>query len=132
MVKAQINKPSLIIVDDEMNKFALAQLVEELGLSFEIVFNDTQAIDHLKREDFEFVLIDINTLSDNGVYFTRQIRNHSQQRISDIPIIGISSYYNKFIKSAFGAGMDIYLSRAIGLPKISKKIKKFLEQQSIN
>jgi len=104
----------ILLADDNSfnQEFAMA-LLRRAGYEVEKADNGNQAVDAVRREDYDVVLMDVQMPELDGVQATRQIRALPPPK-SDIPIIALTAHAMAGAKEDYlAAGMDDYVSKPI-------------------
>jgi len=113
----------LIAEDNSMNQRLIRHLLKSRGYNFDLVFNGVQAIESLKKQSYDMVLMDIQMPEMDGYSATRQIREELK---STIPVIAMTAHAmsgekEKCIKS----GMNDYISKPINEEILFDVIQKY-------
>lgn len=127
----------LLAEDNKINqKFALA-LLQKAGHAVEIAGNGNQAVDAVRRNIYDVVLMDVQMPELDGVGATREIRAMPSPK-SDIPIIALTA--NAMMgdeKEYLEAGMTDYISKPIRtdvlfvkLAQIARKVAAYTPQSA--
>jgi CheY-like chemotaxis protein/HPt (histidine-containing phosphotransfer) domain-containing protein len=103
----------LLAEDNKINqKFATA-LLTKVGHRVEIAENGHQAVDAVRRSEFDVVLMDIQMPELDGVQATRQIRALPEPKCS-VPIIAMTAHAMSGAKQEYlAAGMNDYISKPV-------------------
>jgi PAS domain S-box-containing protein len=103
----------LLAEDNKINqKFALA-LLSKGGHQVHVAENGHQAVDALRRDDFDVVLMDIQMPELDGIQATKQIRSMSGSK-SAIPIIALTAHALAGAREEYiAAGMNDYISKPV-------------------
>ena len=103
----------LLAEDNKINqKFATA-LLNKAGHSVEVAQNGHQAVDAVRRSQFDVLLMDIQMPELDGVEATRQIRALAEPKCH-IPIIAMTAHAMAGAKEEYlAAGMNDYISKPI-------------------
>lgn len=114
----------LIAEDNPMNQRLIKHLMKNWNFNFDLVFNGAQAIEALKKQTYDLVLMDIQMPEMDGYTATGLIRSELR---SKIPIIAMTAHAmtgekDKCIK----AGMNDYLSKPINEEMLFDMIRKYL------
>jgi CheY-like chemotaxis protein len=105
----------LLAEDNKLNQVVAAGTLQKLGYTVEIVDGGTDAVEAVKRSDYDVVLMDVMMPDMDGYEATSQIRAHEatlgQQHV---PIIGLSARAMDGDREiALAAGMDDYLTKPL-------------------
>ena len=119
----------LIAEDNSMNQRLIRHLLKSRGYNFDLVFNGIQAIESLKKQSYDMVLMDIQMPEMDGYSATRQIREELK---STIPVIAMTAHAmsgekEKCIKS----GMNDYISKPIDEEILFDIIQKYSSPGSL-
>lgn len=103
----------LLAEDNKINQqFAIA-LLSKGGHSVEVAENGHQAVDALRRSDFDVILMDIQMPELDGVQATQQIRALAEPKRS-IPIIAMTAHAMAGAREEYlAAGMNDYISKPV-------------------
>jgi PAS domain S-box-containing protein len=103
----------LLAEDNKINqKFALALLAKG-GHNVHVVENGHQAVDAVRRADYDLILMDIQMPELDGIQATRQIRGLPSPK-SDIPIIALTAHALSGARDEYiAAGMNDYISKPV-------------------
>jgi CheY-like chemotaxis protein len=112
----------LLAEDNRINqKFAVA-LLEKAGHSVDVVENGIQAVEAIRRDSYDVILMDIQMPELDGIGATREIRALADAR-SSIPIIALTA--NAMVgdeKEYLDAGMNAYVSKPIRIAELFTKL----------
>ena len=79
----------LLVEDNEINQELASELLTEAGIIVSIAFNGQEALDTLKYEVFDGVLMDCQMPVMDGYEATRAIRD--QEKFKDLPVIAMTA-----------------------------------------
>ncbi|WP_304543465.1 response regulator [Sulfurimonas microaerophilic] len=126
--KASVNlvgKNILIVDDDVRNIFALSALFEKTGAGVKNAFNGTEALEVLKKEKIDLVLIDIMMPEMDGYETVKQIRK--ELGLETLPIIVISAKAMKEDRErALEVGANDYLAKPIEFENLERMVESWL------
>ena len=80
----------LLVEDNEINQQVAQEILERAGLVVSIADNGKDAVEKVKAENFDAVLMDIQMPVMGGFEATRKIRN--DERFKDLPIIAMTAH----------------------------------------
>jgi CheY-like chemotaxis protein len=112
----------LIAEDFEENRTALTLILKYAGFDVIEVENGRQAIDAVRQEEPDLVLMDVTLPVIDGLEATREIR--SDEKFERLPIIILSAHDSDEIRrEAAEAGGSVYLSKPFEVAELKKLIE---------
>ncbi len=115
----------LIAEDNKTNQILLSVLLDDLGLDYEIVNDGLEAVEAVKRSEFNLILMDENMPNMSGIEATKIIKKLETR--NKIPILAVTANAIKGDREKFlEAGMDDYISKPINANKLKTMIKKYI------
>jgi signal transduction histidine kinase/DNA-binding response OmpR family regulator len=103
----------LLAEDNKVNQTFAMTLLTKAGHSVELAENGHQAVDAVRRHDYDVVLMDIQMPELDGVAATRQIRALGEPK-SNVVIFAMTAHAMTGAKEEYlGAGMNDYISKPI-------------------
>ena len=113
----------ILIVDDEQNiREVLKEYLEFNG--FEVITADDgyEAVDMCKREDYDFIVMDIMMPKMDGLSAVREIR-----KTKNVPVMVLSARGEEYDKLfGFEAGIDDYVTKPFSPKEVVARIKAIL------
>jgi len=127
--KAEQGLRILMAEDDRITQYTVQKMLEKMGHALTIAEDGQQALDLLRENDFDCILMDIQMPVMDGVEATRTIRSSVELgKDSSIPIIAITAYAMEGDREKFlEAGMDDYLAKPVRLEDLEKALAKYAE-----
>ncbi len=118
----------LIVEDDQTNQLAIRRIMEQSGCVVACARNGHEALEFLKRMDFDLILMDIVMPKLDGLVTTRLIRNSDDLKAKpDIPIIALTAYAMSIDKKrALDAGMNAYLAKPVDTESLFETIQEVM------
>lgn len=102
-----VGKKILIAEDNTVNVFLIRKLCQKWNLNYTIVENGLEALNEIKSNDYDMILMDINMPEMDGYESTRLIRKLDDPKKSNIKIIALTATADEEIdKAIFSAGMN--------------------------
>jgi len=105
---------SILVAEDEgIGQLALKTMLERMGHTAMCVGNGSEAVEAIRRQRFDCVLMDIQMPVMNGVEATERIRQLGPER-SGVWIIALTAYALAGDREKFlAAGLDDYISKPV-------------------
>ena len=117
----------LVAEDNEVNQIVFSQILDELGVGYEIVRNGQEAVDAFLARRPRIILMDVSMPIMNGHEAARAIRGHEGEEGGRVPIVGVTAHaLNGDRERCLEAGMDDYMSKPISPEKLGGKICDWL------
>ena len=118
----------LIAEDNESNKLVCKRILERLGYQVEAVSNGRQALEKVRIQRFDLVLMDIQMPVMDGITATTEIRVWEKESgTKRLPIIALTAYAMKGDGDAcLAAGMDDFVSKPFQLNELTDKLEAWL------
>lgn len=126
-VETQITNAKILVVEDiALNQLLMRTLLEDFGFTCDIVANGKIAIEKLRTENYDVILMDLQMPEMNGFEATEFIRRKMKLRT---PIIALTAdVTTSDLTRCKAVGMDDYLSKPVDerllYSKISALVKK--------
>ncbi len=112
----------LLAEDNDLNLQLMTLMFQQLGFQFEVAQNGAEAIEKVKNQDFDVILMDVQMPLVNGLEATREIRKLSGK--DNLVIIGLSAnVFEEDQKKALESGMDDYLTKPIRLALLADRLE---------
>lgn len=116
----------LLAEDNDINMLVAKQNLEHFGLDVIAVANGELAVQKLRSEPFDIVLMDIQMPVMDGYEATRQIRRFNR----DIPIIALSAAVMQHDKDrSRESGMNAHIAKPINLEELKTTLSQYLNME---
>ncbi|HJR06526.1 MAG TPA: response regulator [Pyrinomonadaceae bacterium] len=117
----------LVAEDDEDNRFIMRMLLEMRGYKVLTASNGQEALANAERERPDLILMDLRMPLLNGLATTRQLRQHADAHLRQIPVIALSAYDPAQHRAvAIAAGCNDYVTKPIDYDHLEKLLETFL------
>ena len=121
-----VGKKRILAVDD--NSISLATIEQELKKDYEVVpiNSGTRALQYLKREKPDLILLDIQMAQKDGIETLREIRN--MEKCRDIPVIMLTSKQDKAtVVETSKLGIFDYILKPFNGDDLHKRVDRVLK-----
>ena len=117
----------ILVVDDEDIVLESCQAVFELeGFEALLVPGADKALEAIKNNDFDLLLIDVKMPKKDGMYLMRKIK----EKWPDVPIIIMSGYYTtNTIKEAMKMGAATFIAKPFEPDELVKIVRQVIEKE---
>ena len=113
----------LLVEDNEINQLVAGEVLEGLGVTFDIAGNGKIAVEMVEAKDYDLILMDIQMPEMDGYEATENIRASGKTT----PICALSANVMKNeIETARDAGIDAYLTKPLEIEELIDCLKRFL------
>lgn len=124
---ARLKKAKVLIVEDnDLNQDVAAGLLARYGIDFRIAENGKVALEMLKKEHFDGVLMDCQMPVMDGYTATRKIRE--DKRLKDLPVIAMTA--NVMIgdrEKSIQSGMNDHIGKPIRVEELLLAMDKWIK-----
>jgi two-component system sensor histidine kinase/response regulator len=115
----------LLAEDNAVNQTLAVRLLERRGFTVSVVCDGRAALQALEREDFDFILMDVEMPELDGFQVTAAIREKEKLAGGHIPVIAMTAHVLKGDQDrCLSAGMDGYVSKPIRTSELMAAIEK--------
>jgi signal transduction histidine kinase len=122
------NLSVLLVDDDSINRFVARSLLENVGIKVTEAQNGLIAVNAVKDQTFDLILMDIQMPVMDGITATKMIRENEGEA-NRVPIIGISASVMSDDKIRYlDSGMDAVVEKPLVIEKLFKTIQPFLNK----
>ena len=116
----------LIVDDTETMRLYEQMLLSGQGYELDLAENGVQALDKIKANKPNLVLLDIMMPEMDGIECCRRIKSEDGTRDIKVVMVTTKSEYEK-VKEAFAAGCDDYVTKPINRVELLSKLKELLK-----
>ena len=113
----------LIVDDNALNRDMVCFILKDMGVSFRPVGSGPEAIELLKKENFDVILMDLQMPGMDGKETTKRIRTDLQLTVPVIALTAFSQASEK--QKCLDAGMDAYLSKPVREKELFETLEIF-------
>ncbi len=122
----------LIVDDNEINTMVAAEMLTPLKLKADIAQNGAIAVEKVKKERYDIILMDHIMPVMDGLEASRTIRALEDEYCREVPILALTANDAKDqIEEYLKAGMNDFVEKPIMMEDIFYKIKKWLPADKI-
>ncbi len=118
----------LLVEDDKMNQFVIAKLLKKWHAELSIAENGLQAIEILKKEEFDLVLMDLHMPELDGYEAALKIRDSNSSILKhDVPIIALTADVSPETRQKVkDSGMNDFITKPTNQESMFETINKVL------
>jgi len=120
----------LLVEDNTINQQVAAEILKKASIRVTAVNNGEEAIEAVKSDEYDLVLMDLQMPKIDGYEATRAIRANPGHQA--LPIIAMTAHAMKGVRGkCFRAGMNDYITKPIATQQLFATLKKWLPSSSI-
>jgi CheY-like chemotaxis protein len=108
----------LLAEDHDVNQKVAVMLLERLGYRADVAANGLEALEALRRQEYDLVLMDIHMPEMDGVEATRHIRNRLPPELQPYIVALTANALEGDRETYLKAGMDDYLSKPLRVEQL--------------
>lgn len=113
----------LVAEDYEINRILISELLSQFKIDYSFAINGQEAVDKVKNNSYDLILMDINMPIMNGMEATQIIRNDLG---ANIPIVALTANALEGDREKFlSIGMDDYLTKPIDMKAFEAILVKY-------
>ena len=129
-----VSSARILVADDvAANQLLAVKMLESIGYAAQAVGNGREALEAIRGEQFDLILMDCQMPELDGYEATRQIRLLNNPRLKNIPIIALTANaMSGDDKKCLAAGMNDYLSKPFLKEKLREKVEYWLNSRQKN
>ncbi len=123
-------QPNILLVEDnEDNQRLIQAYLKKMPYQVFLAVNGAEALEKVKGQHFDLVLMDIQMPEMDGYQATREIRRREQATGRDpLPIIALTAYALKEeVQKAFQAGCTAHLSKPVKKDTLLNTLQQYLQ-----
>jgi CheY-like chemotaxis protein len=122
----------LLVEDNRVNQKVATGLLRRLGLEIELAENGVEALEKLKNDSWDLVLMDCQMPEMDGYECTRLWREHEGDHPARrLPIVAMTAAaLSGDRQRCLSAGMDDYLTKPIRRDELSSILRRWLVTDS--
>jgi signal transduction histidine kinase/CheY-like chemotaxis protein/HPt (histidine-containing phosphotransfer) domain-containing protein len=121
----------LLAEDNRVNQAVASRILAKLGHILVIANNGLEAIEQLKQQAFDLVLMDVQMPEMDGILATKVIREHEKSTHDHIPIIAMTAHAMTGDRArCLAAGMDGFITKPITPEEVDAAILAALNDTS--
>lgn len=115
----------LLVEDDRVHREFVSRILERIGCEVTIAYDGKDALNMLREQSFDLILMDIEMPKMNGIEAAREIREMRRHRdIQPTPIIAISADPEPGMrKECLDVGMVDFIPKSIWRPEWEPNIR---------
>lgn len=118
---------ALLVEDNEINIIIASELLGKLGIQATVATNGLEAVQKVRDNDFDVVLMDIQMPEMDGLEATRCIRGLKKPGVDVLPVIAMTSHALQGDREkSLAAGMNDHITKPILIEQLWKTISMWL------
>ena len=118
----------LVAEDSRTNQRLATRLLERQGHAVTVVSNGKEAVEAIRRELFDLVLMDVDMPVMDGLTATRAIRSLESRHGTRMPIVAVTTRDNQ--RDCLAAGMDAHLSKPLRMDRLNRTLEVVLPKSA--
>ena len=121
----EISLRVLVAEDNKVNQTIIKEILSGFGWNYQLVNNGKEALEAVKDDDFDVILMDVMMPVMDGLEATERIKALSEK--AKIPIIALTASVTEVdLQRVFKAGMDAYIPKPIKITELRNTILNYI------
>ncbi|MBL0339466.1 MAG: response regulator [Bacteroidetes bacterium] len=113
----------LIVEDNDINRLVINRIMKDWGVKLDNAVNGGDAIEKMKINNYDIILLDIEMPEMNGYQCIREIRNSLPEPKNSVSVMAMTAHANRKERDkCLGLGMDDYISKPFDPLDLKQKI----------
>jgi len=130
-VKTSLDKKILVVEDNKTNLLIATKLLERLGCQVDSASDGREALDLLKKQKYDAIIMDCHMPNMDGYITTQKIREIENLSHLHTPIIALTAYASvENEEKCTRAGMDGYLTKPLRSDQLIMALGKWIRFES--
>jgi len=122
-----MSKKIIVAEDSSVIQNLTKKILSQLNYQIASVKNGQQVLDHLEKDVFHLILLDIHMPIMDGMECAKRVRKLDSKN-KDIPIIAISGNANNYSEEEFkAAGINGYLPKPLNYDSLVETVKLYTD-----
>lgn len=121
----------LIAEDNMLNQKLISRLIQNKGHKFTLAENGLEAVQTMRKDTFDLILMDIQMPEMDGIEATINIRNDVSGDFNpNIPIVAVTAYaFAEDKERCAEVGMNDFISKPINIQKLNSVLEKVIKDK---
>lgn len=116
----------LLVEDNKVNQLIARKFLDKDEVSLEIANNGMEAVEEIKNQGFDLILMDLQMPVMDGYETTRQIRSMNDEYFKNIPIIALTAAaFSEVRDEVLATGMNDFVTKPFNPAELFAKIEKY-------
>ena len=121
------NAVILIVEDNEANQLLASAVLEREGYRVEVASSSNEALDRLKSQAPDLILMDVQLPGIDGLSLTRLLK--ADERTASIPVVALTALAMRGDRErTLDAGCAGYISKPIDTRTFAAEVRKYLSR----
>jgi signal transduction histidine kinase/DNA-binding response OmpR family regulator len=119
----------LLVEDNKINQMVASELLKMLEVNLTIADNGLEAVEAVKNNDFDLILMDIQMPEMDGLTATQTIRNLDKLGVDKLPILAMTANaMDTDYQKSLEVGMNDHLTKPIDPEKLRLALEKWIDR----
>ncbi|MBF0618703.1 MAG: response regulator [Candidatus Omnitrophica bacterium] len=120
-------KKILVVEDDSASQYLMELVIKEMGFAYTAALVGEKAVELMRTEKFDLILMDLRLPRMSGYEATKIIREEIDK---DIPIFAVTAHTAQAVSlKCYDLGMNEFIPKPIDVDKLKELMFKYLEMR---
>jgi two-component system sensor histidine kinase/response regulator len=128
LVKHLAGAKILLVEDNEVNQLVARKILERAGFEVAVAGDGRQALERIRSENYDLVLMDIQMPVMDGLTATEEIRR--DPRFADLPIVAMTAHaMTQDRERSLIAGMNDHICKPLDIVELFRCLAKWIKSR---
>jgi len=127
-VRANLQGAKVLLAEDnKINQIVASELLSLMKVQVTVANNGVEAVEAVKKQDFDLILMDIQMPEKDGLTAAKEIRNLDKPGVDIIPILAMTANaMDTDYQKSLEVGMNDHLTKPIDPDKLRLALEKWI------
>jgi PAS domain S-box-containing protein len=120
---------SLVAEDHEINREIIVEMLRQSGIEADIAVNGREAVEMVRKQDYDILFMDIQMPEMDGIAATREIRKLGREGVDRLPILAMTAHAMAGDREkSLAAGMNDHITKPFDPSELAAALRRWIPQ----
>ncbi|MDP0498486.1 MAG: response regulator [Verrucomicrobiota bacterium JB022] len=121
----------LLVEDNQMNQRVASLILQRMGLTSDVANNGVEAVEKLREQSYDLVLMDLHMPEMDGIEATRRIRAELPLERQPMIIAMTAAASSKDQQDCLEAGMDDFITKPVRVESLAAVLERYSQHNQL-